>query len=212
MFQRHFSKIGPERFAFRREVSKSGRELLKCKDELTQWDMIVELCPMKIIFEKLSGDGTLGDFGIIDPRCANYTASLDCQDVTCVEFLESAFTAFTAFVKHPITSLPLNGDTLRVKRRLCKWAAEGVEPERNPIEVVQWDGTKHVKTTVPLGRGDIIQPVVKLSPWSMGDSYGISLEIMSIQLISKAAPQSPRFSIPDLPVPNGPRLKRQRVI
>ena len=208
MFQRHFSKIGPERFAFGREISKSGRELLKCKDTQSQWDMIVELCPMKIIFEKLSEDGTLGHFGITDPRRANYTASLDCRDAACIEFMESIFAAFTAFLGHTATSLPLTGDTLKVKRRLCKWAADGVEPERNPIEVVQWDGTKHVSIEHCFTRGDIIQPVVKISPWTVPDSDGISLEIISIQLISKAPPQSTQlqFSIPDLPP-----LKRRRV-
>ena len=215
---RHFSTIAPGRIKFKRELSKSDRVLLKCIDEQTQWNMIVELSPMEIIFEQLNGDGTLGLFGITDPRRANYTATLKCTDDDMIVFLESVFAAFTAFLLQSTLqstptgecelSLPLSNDSrvtqLKVKRRLCKWAKDGVEPERNPPNIVQWDGTTHNKVDTILERGDIIQPIVKISPWTVSGVSGISLEIVSIQLISKVT-RGTEFSIPDLPP-----LKRQR--
>ena len=213
----HFSLVRPEHLACVSETSKSGKDQLRLIDTRVEWTLSVELAPLEITWEKASGDGTLGHFGITDERRANYTLTLapvDAEGTACVAFVKDTCAFIARQFEEDYPSLPFGSETafgseLRVKRRLCKWAKEGTTPARDPIPVYV-DGSK---TSEPLGRGDLVQATVQFTPWRMDSgTFGISLRVTAVVVraarASGASPSPPKkspsvisgsMSIPDLP-------------
>ena len=207
----NYARVTPERFKFCVETSKSGKDHIKVKDTRTDWNFIVELSDFTIQWEKASGDGTLGFFGITEPRRANYTLTLRDGTPECVAFLRDACERTLAWMEaagliDPSSTrrLPFEGDMVKVKRRLCKWAKEGEEPKRDPIPIYVPPG---VRSDAILHRGNIVRPTVELMPWIMDDgTHGVSLYVKNVLLVDAKSPANmsiPEMATPEMAVPTG---------
>ena len=195
----NFINARPECYEFSVESSKSGKDRARLKDPRTDWDVTVELAKFEVLWEKASGDGTLGHFGILDARQANYTMTLVAKTPSafaCIAFIREACAACGA------DSVPYTADTLKVKRRLCKWTKEGEVPKRDPIPVYG--------VSRDIARGDTVRPTVQITPWFHGGIIGVSLNLLNVVLLPAAPavpPKSPEhrraapvdMTIPDLP-------------
>ena len=275
----NFSQITPDRIALKSEKSKSGKDQVKLYDVKTDWHLTVECAPMQIMFENLSGDGTLGLFGITDPRQANYATTLvtnstpsqlagsefasylkksfAAQEVnidflrgTCektflwlaengklkskvaeaTKMAKKLFGKDAAKVKEYVDEVIISGGTmpfgedketgdptLKLKKRLCKWAPEGEEAERDQVDVYAYDRptSSFVRHEEPLERGDWVQPTTQLSVWvTAAGIYGVTCNIKSFQLIKKgpgARTKETPMSVPDIPVEFAePAIKRAK--
>ena len=104
-------------------------------------------------------------------------------------------------------TMPLGTDketgytTIKSKKRLCRWAPEGEEAERDSVAVYVYDGVRHTKTDEPLNRGDWVNLTAVINPWVTPSAYGVTLNIKSVQLIRKGPAYSSvaPMSVPDLP-------------
>ena len=104
--------------------------------------------------------------------------------------------------------------TIKSKKRLCRWAPKGEEPERDSVAVYVYDGVRHNKSEEPLGRGDWVQLTAVLNPWVTPAAYGVTLNIKSVQLIRKGPAYSSvaPMSVPDLPPLPCPKAVTTRAV
>ena len=93
--------------------------------------------------------------------------------------------------------------TFKLKQRLCKWAPEGEEPERNDVRLFAYDGVKFKRSEDKINRGDWVRPTVAFSFWATPAAYGMSAELKSVLMVRKGPKTEVggvQFSVPDLPV------------
>lgn len=92
--------------------------------------------------------------------------------------------------------------TFKLKARLCKWAPEGEEPQRNEVRVFSYDGIKFKQTKTKISRNDWVRPTVAFSFWATPAAYGMSAEIKSVLMVRQGPgvrTNMPSMTIPDLP-------------